>query len=59
MTERLDRQRSPDSSPALVVMVCSSADVSSGRASGRRPPSVYAAPKAAAIAGNMAGRAAS
>ena len=34
-----------------VAMVCSIACVSSGTASASRPPSVYAAPKAAAIMG--------
>ena len=44
-TERLDSRL------CSVAVVCSSACVSSGRASATRPPSVYAAPKAAAIAG--------
>ena len=53
-----ETSRAPDSLP-FHCMVCAIACVSSGTASATRPARVYAAPKAAAIQGNRAGRSAS
>ena len=50
-----ETDRAPDNVPWLVAVACSIACVSNGMASARRPHSVYAAPKAAAISGSRAG----
>ena len=55
VTECREAEEHRKAGPSIVVMVCSSVDVSSGTASCARPPSAYAAPKAAATAGDVAG----